>query len=281
MILHTSKVGGIFWAAMFVASCGMATAPSDPIPDHDGIEIESQVLTETRVVNVWVPPAYAETEDRFPVVYMPDGGLQEDFPHIANTLADLIARGEFAPVILVGIENTERRRDLSPASSTPYDLEYGPASDGATAFRAFIRDELIPQIEADYRTSATRTIVGESLAGLFVIDTLFRAPQMFDHYVAMDPSLWWGGGKLVQEAPARLAELDLEGRSLWFAGSSAKDIQVNTRSLDAALRSSTPAGLRWTYQDSPGEEHWTIFRATKEAALLWTLGSSRDDPTPR
>ena len=71
------------------------------------------LVNEDRTINVWTPPGYNESIDSFPVLYMPDGGIKEDFPHIANTLAKLIKENEIPPYILVGIENTERRRDLS------------------------------------------------------------------------------------------------------------------------------------------------------------------------
>ena len=264
----------LFWCALFIGSCGYAAAPSDPVPQHDPLTVASKVLGEDRTINVWLPPSYAETDKAFPVVYMPDGGVKEDFPHIANTLAELSGSGKIPPVILVGIENTERRRDLTPSSTTAYDRDYGPAGDGASAFRTFIAEELIPLIETRYRTAQGRTIVGESAAGLFVIDTFFRQPALFDSYIAMDPALWWDDHALVRQASEKLPDMDLAGKSLWFAGSSAKDIRPHTRSLSKILQSNAPPALRWTYRDSPKEKHTTIFRATKDDGFVWTLGEA-------
>ncbi|MEM7561320.1 MAG: alpha/beta hydrolase, partial [Planctomycetota bacterium] len=66
-----------------------------------------------------------------PVLYMPDGGIKEDFPHIANTLAKLIAENTIPPMILVGIENTERRRDLTGPSEVAAEETIAPLTDGA------------------------------------------------------------------------------------------------------------------------------------------------------
>ncbi|RPF72721.1 alpha/beta hydrolase [Aurantiacibacter spongiae] len=263
-------------AALFVtsiAACSADSKPADPIPEHDELTVSSDILDEDRVINVFVPPQYDGGQTAFPVVYMPDGGIDEDFPHIANTLAGLIARGAVPPVILVGIENTERGRDLTPSSTTDYDRDYAPQGDGARAFRAFIRDELMPEIDARYRTADGRTIIGESSAGLFVVDTFFREPGLFDHYIAMDPALWWNDHDLVRQAASRLAAMDAAGKSLWFAGSGAADIQPHTRALADALSRNAPQGLRWIYRDRPGERHDTIFRATKDDALTWSLGA--------
>ncbi|RIV85656.1 alpha/beta hydrolase [Aurantiacibacter zhengii] len=260
--------------AVFLASCTAGPANSDPIPVHSEFSIQSTVLGEERVTNVYTPPTYDDGQAALPVVYMPDGGIEEDFPHIANTIAALIERGDIPPVILVGIENTERGRDLTPDSTTDFDRDYAPQTDGASKFRAFIRDELMPEIESRYRTTAERTIIGESSAGLFVMDTFFREPDLFDHYIAMDPALWWDDHALVRRASEAMQTISGE-KSLWFAGSDAEDIFTHTRELASILDDRAPDNLRWTYTDRPEEQHSTIFRATKEEALIWSLGENR------
>ena len=59
---------------------------------------------------------------------------------------------------------------------------------------------------------------------------------------------------------------------LWFAGSSAADIVPYTKDLSLKLKNGKN-GLKWNYSDEPKEQHTTIFRATKEKALIWTLGN--------
>ena len=69
-------------------------------------------MKEQRRINVYLPSTLQE-ERRYPVIYMPDGELAEDFPHVANTIDPAIRKGRIAPVIPVGIENTQRRRDMT------------------------------------------------------------------------------------------------------------------------------------------------------------------------
>jgi hypothetical protein len=79
------------------------------MPAHLTLRVPSNVLAETRVINVYVPPDYSGKADkRYPVLYMLDGGEQEDFPHLVGTLVALIKAGTIPPMLLVGIENTER-----------------------------------------------------------------------------------------------------------------------------------------------------------------------------
>ncbi|PVW15150.1 alpha/beta hydrolase [Marixanthomonas spongiae] len=258
---------------VLLVSCVNAKQYNDPVPEHDSLTIDSEKVGETRVINVWTPPGYQENETAYTVLYMPDGGIKEDFPHIANTLAKLIENNSIPPTILVGIENTERRRDLTGPSKIKKDEEVAPLSDGAKNFRVFISDELMPQINNKYRTNGKKGIIGESAAGLFVVETFLLKPETFDFYIAMDPALWWNDHYLVQQASKLMANFPNKETKLWFAGSDAADISPYTNDLAKTLKNNAPSQLTWKYTDEPNEKHNTIFRATKEKALTWSLNN--------
>jgi len=264
-------------AITILTSCQEKPVETDPIPKHDNFSIDSEFVDEVRVINVWTPEGYSTKTDSLPVLYMPDGGIKEDFPHVANTLAKLIENKSIPPIILVGIENTERGRDMTGPSSVEDDAQYCPITDGAINFRAFITEELFADIDMKYRTTNEKGIIGESLAGLFVMETFFLSPQCFDFFIAIDPSLWWNGSDLEKNAGDYLKMLPSEEKRLWFAGSSAEDISNSTRNLEKTLLNQAPTQLIWKYSDEPNEEHHTIFRATKEKALIWTLSPDKTD----
>ncbi len=261
----------ILFLSALALSCTKKGPYNDPIPKHDNFTIQSQQVDEERVINVWTPPEFRNGDTPLPVLYMPDGGINEDFPHIANTLAKLVDNNSIPPLMLVGIENTERGRDLTGFSEVEEHAKYNPLTDGAKNFRAFITDELMPEINRKYKTTAKKGLLGESLAGLFVMETFFLKPEAFDFYIAMDPSLWWNDNYLVENADTLLQNLPERKTRLWFAGSSATDISKYTRQFAERLKNDTPPSLTWTYSDEPEEEHHTIFRATKEKAFIWAL----------
>lgn len=130
---------------LFFISCSNASQPTDPIPQHDTFKIQSKQVGEERVINVWTPENYVESTDSLPVMYMADGGIAEDFPHIANTLAKLIKEKKIKPLILVGIENTQRRRDLTGFTTVAKDKEIAPVVGGSEKFRAFIKRRTFPR----------------------------------------------------------------------------------------------------------------------------------------
>ena len=191
---------------------------SDPILPHQTLTLDSRVLGETRRINVYKPPGYGDAADaRYPVLYVPDGGVEEDFPHVTADIDAAIRAGEMRPVIVVGIENTERRRDMTGPTDVATDRKIAPRVGGSANFRAFIRDELIPAIRRRVPGNGQTAIVGESLAGLFVLETFFQEPRLFDIYIALSPSLWWNAQALVRGAAERLrAQPRLTG-TLYFA----------------------------------------------------------------
>lgn len=281
--------GGYAALAIFVAACAVATPvppgipapvpsaaskPTDLVPAHDTLSILSRVLGEVRLVNVHTPPGYAASAAaRFPVLYMADGGIDEDFPHVVNTVDSLIALGRIRPVIVVGVPNTERRRDLTGPTRIKSDSAIARHVGGSAAFRRFLLDELMPAIDARFRTTAERGIVGESLAGLFVVETFLRDPAAFDHYVAFDPSLWWNRLALVDSARALLARAAASGtgpRTLYIAASR-DDRDDGTRRLADTLRVLQPRGVVWSYEPRADLTHATIFRALAPAALASAL----------
>jgi predicted alpha/beta superfamily hydrolase len=253
------------------AAMAVRTTAPDPVPARDGFTIDSRALGEPRPINVHLPSGYAASPAaRFPVLYMPDGGMDEDFPHIVHTVDSLAALGAIRPVIIVGIPNTQRRRDLTGPTRIHSDSAIAPRVGGSADFRRFIRDELFPAIDARYRTTRERAIVGESLAGLFIVETFLVEPAMFDHYVAFDPSLWWNAGALADSAPSRLAALDSTPRTLFLA-SSADDVDGRSTRLAAAIRAAQPRGLAWRFTPRPDLTHGTIFRAVAPEGLREAL----------
>jgi uncharacterized protein len=229
-----------------------------PLAFGETFTIKSKILGETRRINVYVPAVYQEPAGtRLPVLYMPDGGMAEDFLHVAGLVQVSVGNGTMRPFLLVGVENTQRRRDMTGPTENEDDKKIAPRVGGSGAFRRFIRDELMPQVKGRYRTTNERAIVGESLAGLFVVETFLLEPDLFDTYIAFDPSLWWNNQKLVGEAGGLLRDSPKTGKTLYLASSS-EDTEATQRFADI-LGKDAPPGLRWHYEKMPDEKHSTIY----------------------
>jgi predicted alpha/beta superfamily hydrolase len=229
-----------------------------PLCIGDTFTIESKAVAETRRINVYLPPGYAEAADkRFPVLYMPDGGMAEDFLHVAGLVQVSVGNGTMRPFILVGIENTERRRDMTGPTENAKDKEIAPRVGGSAAFRKFVREELMPEVKARYRTTDETAVVGESLAGLFILETLLLEPDLFDIYIAFDPSLWWNNEHLLKIAPEQLEKSSKVEKTLYFAASSDMGDLAN-RFADILTKDAAPS-LHWHFEAMPEERHSTIY----------------------
>jgi hypothetical protein len=167
-----------------------------------------------------------------------------------------VGNGTMRPHLVVGIENTERRRDFTGPTTNAEDKKIAPRVGGSVAFRAFLRDDLLPDIKARYRTTDETAIVGESLAALFIVETLLEAPDLFDTYVAVDPSLWWNNEALIKQAPA-WAKAQGRAKSTLFLTASADGNMAPVAKLADALRDAPSLDI--TYAPMPDEKHATIF----------------------
>ena len=180
------------------------------------------------------------------------------------------------PFLLVGIENTERRRDMTGPTENEDDKKIAPRVGGSEAFRRFIRDELMPQVKRRYRTTDETAIVGESLAGLFVVETFLLEPELFDTYIAFDPSLWWNSQKLLSDAGQRVRTRPKLAKTLYLASSS-EEIGAATQRFADVLGKDAPSGVRWYYQKMPDEKHSTIYHpaALKAFRTVFKPAASR------
>lgn len=235
-----------------------APAAATPLVIGQTFTLVSKALGEMRRINVYLPAAYTDSATlRLPVLYMPDGGLAEDFLHVAGLVQVLTGNGTMRPFILVGIENTQRRRDLTGPTTVAADKKIAPKVGGSAAYRQFIREELMPQVKQRYRTTPETAIVGESLAGLFVVETLLLEPTLFNTYLAFDPSLWWNNGQLAAQA-GQLLQKKRPAATVYLATSIHGDTAATRRLVELARPQATRLGS-WHYEPMPEETHATIY----------------------
>lgn len=240
-----------------------------PIVIGQSFELRSDAGVIHRI-NIYTPPGYALGTARHPVVYLLDGGMDQDFHHITG-LAQLGGTpwGPLQPLIIVGIESVDRRNEFTPPTADSALRKQYPTVGGSATFRRFLLTQVKPFVEGRYRTTADTALMGESLAGLFVVETLLTAPDSFARYIAISPSLWWDNQALANSAGPRLRALKPRRPTrLWLSlGSEGPDMQAGMDSLVAALQSSAPPALEWRHEPRPAETHGSIYHGTAYEAL--------------
>jgi predicted alpha/beta superfamily hydrolase len=144
-------------------------------------------------LHILLPGSYKQGAKKYPVVYLMDS--QWDFPLVKSLYGQQYYDGFIPELIIVGVTwggvnpkpDSLRARDYTPTRE-----ERIPQSGGADNFLSFMKNELFPFIETNYRgENNNRTIMGCSLGGLITLYALFKEPDLFKNYVAASPAFGW------------------------------------------------------------------------------------------
>lgn len=168
------------------------------------LQLHSAILGEDRILNIYLPADYTASDTvKYHVLYLLDGSINEDFIHVAG----LVQFNTFPwvkrlpPTIVVGIANTDRKRDMTFPTLVKADKEKYPTTGGSARFIDFLEKELKPFIDKNFRTGGGNTLLGQSLAGLLAAEVLLRKPDLFNNYIIISPSLWWDEASLLADRP--------------------------------------------------------------------------------
>ncbi|MFT3935685.1 MAG: alpha/beta hydrolase-fold protein [Chitinophagaceae bacterium] len=232
------------------------------------VTIHSAVLNEDRKVYVHYPKSdSAEVNKRFPVLYIMDGN--NHFELLAQ-YADYLSRPDvlaMPKIIIVGIPNTNRTRDLTPTKSlTNYEGIPDTAgsykfSGGNEKFLQFVGAELIPMIDKNYKTTPYKIFAGHSFGGISSINCLLTHPDMFDAYIAVSPSFWWDHEYLLMATDKKLQNGSSLNKTLFCSdgneGGENSSFHKGLLKFDSIIAKKKLLKLNYMYKHYPTETHMT------------------------
>lgn len=160
-------------------------------------KIESTILGETRLISIYLPDNYKQSEVKYPVLYLLDGGTH--FQHASSAADYLSGRGITPNIIVVAVHNIDRNRDFSPVH-----VDNVPTSGGAEKFLGFLSKELVPYMDENYRTAGFDILLGHSFGGTFIGYTLLAEPDLFDAFLAVSPYLMYADNLVVNKSSEKL-----------------------------------------------------------------------------
>lgn len=245
--------------------------------EPDRVVLDSKVLGEQRLMVVHLPASYGAGSQRYPVVYVTDAGSRAG--HTADTARALAEVGRMPEVIVVGVVNTDRTRDLTPTRAG----ELG-TSGGAARFISFFETELIPEIEKRYRTAPYRVFAGHSFGGMFALEMLFSKPRLFNAWVAVSPTVWWDGKYPLRRAQHFVETTpELPATLILAVGKETPDMNSTFDELKALLKKRSPKNFTvhsYYFEDDdhasvPIPAHYTALR-TLFAPWHFSIGQAGD-----
>ncbi len=251
--------------------------------------VQSNILGENRKIWVHVPDGAANSKERLPVVYVLDGdGHFSSVVGMIQQLSTVNGNMMCPKMIVVGIPNTDRTRDLTPTHMDVdpmiNDSAFVRTSGGGENFIAFMEKELMPHIEAKYPTAPYKMLIGHSFGGLAVMQTFVYHNDLFNSYICIDPSMWWDKEKLLKQTQHVLLEKKFERKSLYLGiantledGMDIKTVQIDTSNnsihirsilkLQAAFEKNKQNGLMYRGKYYPEDTHGSVPLITEYDAL--------------
>jgi len=216
--------------------------------------IHSGILQEERPVRVHLPLKYEQSESRYPVLFILDADQESHFQESVKLAESLADRGEIPRMIIIGIENTNRLRDMNLPT---FEFQGKSIVGGADKFLKFIESELITFIDENYRTSPSRILFGRSASATFSIFAMVSHPRTFDAYIASSPS-FFVNKKLIMAGTRKFFEKKEALDRIFFMNlgtqDSAKRIE-QTRAYAELITQLAPAEFKWELRVMSGFGH--------------------------
>jgi predicted alpha/beta superfamily hydrolase len=223
----------------------------EPINTGYSFKLHSKVLHDERTIMVALPDDYEKSTKRYPVFYMVDA--QWNFKQTTQAIQTLSNNGVIPQLIYIAIHTGDNRdNDLLPTRS-----DQSKTGGGADTLIRFIKEELFPFVEKNYRTSAFRILSGASYGGVFVMHTFLTEPKLFNAYLSESPSMWWDYRILLKRTEDFLLK-NPNLQNYLYAAVANEGLGMGVDALANLLTNYSPKGLKWKFDQYPEEIHGTV-----------------------
>jgi uncharacterized protein len=255
--INLIRLLSVFAVLLLISSAAIAQPATGTLKRFS---LKSTVLGEERVILVRTPVGYETNTLKYPVLYMTDGDAH--MGHTSSTIEFLVRNGRMSDLIVVGVTNTDRTRDLTPAKSTDKNaagVNRFPTAGGADNFLKFFETELIPEIEKTYRVQPYRIFAGHSFGGLFAIHSMITKPGLFNSYIAVSPSLQWENAEALKRAEEFLKNQKELNLTLFVSlGNEPGAIGESFEKFREALAKTNIKGFQWQAERMNDEDHGSV-----------------------
>lgn len=245
-----------------VTRTGYALEKIDRFVIGEVVKIKSKVLGEDRIVFVHYPRGYSNSWERYPVLYVMDG--IRCFPVASSMVRFLSEAGHIPHMIVVGVTNVDPIRDLTLSKIKQY-----PNSGGAEKFVQFLKTELIPEIDKNYRTKPYRVMAGHSLAGLLATYIMLKQPGTFNAFIAASPFMEWDNRWFLKTAGTMLKKHTTLNNYYYFSLANEPQLEKSLDIFKQLLQAGVPEKFTWKFDDIKNEDHESTFYSSLYKGIRW------------
>ncbi|MCU7615522.1 alpha/beta hydrolase-fold protein [Chryseobacterium sp. GMJ5] len=230
--------------------------------------LKSEILKEERTLNIYLPQNFDKTKS-YPVIYLLDGSINEDFIHVAGLVQFFNLMYAMPETIVVGITNVDRKRDFTFHTDLKDLQKDYPTTGHSDKFIGFLEKELKPYIESQFKTTNTY-LFGQSLGGLLAAEILLKKPELFNNYFIISPSLWWDDESLLKQANQLLAKIPDTRKFVYISvGKGEHPVMIkDAENLFDILKKSNKKSWTIEYKMMETDNHATILHRSLYEGLV-------------
>lgn len=219
----------------------------NPINIGYSFSFNSKVLSETRSIFIYLPEKYDRNNNPYPVLYLFDA--ETNFKPVCGVV-NILTRWKVIPeLIVVGLPNTDRMRDVTPTHDRKFHI-----GGGGDNFLSFLREELIPYIDNNYNTQPFRILEGHSISGMFTMYAFTADTALFDAFIAVSPSMYWDEQIMLQKLEDFLIANPGLKKQLYITLANEPEFMLVRETVDI-IRKNAPLNLTWQFKQDASERH--------------------------
>lgn len=230
--------------------------------------LKSKILKEERILNIYLPQNFDKIKS-YPVIYLLDGSINEDFIHVAGLVQFFNLMYAMPETIVVGIANVDRKRDFTFHTDLKDLQKDYPTTGHSDKFISFLKKELKPYIESQFKTTNTY-LFGQSLGGLLAAEILLKKPELFNNYFIISPSMWWDDESLLKQANQLLAKIPDTRKFVYISvGKGEHPVMIkDAENLFDILKKSNKKNWTIEYKMMETDNHATILHRSLYEGLV-------------
>ncbi|WP_261510937.1 alpha/beta hydrolase-fold protein [Chryseobacterium paludis] len=260
-LLYRTLLVKFILIGLFINLSSYAGAQNDELPKRNQkkVVITSKILNEQRTLWIYTPSNYEGSNEKYPVLYLLDP--DQNFAYVTELERFLSDRYRIPQLIVVGVVNNDRIKDFTPIHSLIFNGKIDnslASSGGGKYFLRFVKDELIPYVNKNYRTEPYRILSGHSLGGLFAVYCKEEEPDLFQSEIVISPAIYGGNMEILGRFSGFLKEHPKLSGYMPVSLGEEPGGKMAVDSLVGQLKRLAPKSFKWQYNSYKEEDHFSV-----------------------